>query len=542
MRKVVLGSLLVLGALGVRSAHADPPAWCSTPGLEKDRYRDVDVKEALGDQAMDAVHAIVGLTCFPNDEAKQRAKEVAKAREAWSKKLDLTDKEWGEVGVWGSGQPSSYQDTSDLTNEFGKKYAWSELDPVEQFAGIQNGFPNNGAGNGYSEYGYLTDALGPKLSEAGRLAWILHCSGSGTGAVSSAMCQPDIARLDRKKLAAELRASKATPEYKTKIRFIIYALNDRLAAHATEVKALQAKDPAYKKMFDIAETTRKEWDDLWAKQAALVDLALQMDDARQTSSRKAFEGCEDKVWPAWEAEVAKIPAKRFEGFSTKIEDSWTEPGMGVVLSTPGGYLASTALFTCLTHGASASSKDAIISTLGEVLGAYPGNRGPRQATHLAILNAGLQLDDQSASIDYPGTDFRQKFNGQSARGDFGTVAKVEAGGKGKGAKPKAGADKAVEMVTVTFNKKFEKQEQCANSRRTNRISYIRSDGGISYELDCLKWEIVSIDRTPDPEVVTARSAKGLKPGMNAYIGEDEVIAAWPKGAKAPSIVAGVAVK
>ena len=69
-----------------------------------------------------------------------------------------------------------------------------------------------------------------------------------------------------------------------------------------------------------------------------------------------------------------------------------------------------------THGASASSKDAIISTLGEVLGAYPGNRGPRQATHLAILNAGLQLDDQSASIDYPGTDFRQKFNGQSARG------------------------------------------------------------------------------------------------------------------------------
>lgn len=542
MRTVMWGVVIVSTALGASLAHADAPAWCRTDGIDKSRL-DGDVKQALdpGD-AMRATRAIVKATCFPDDEAKQRAKEVAKAKEAWSKKMDLGDAEWAELAVWGSGEPSSYQDLGDLTNDYGKKYTWSTLDPVEQFAGIQNGFPNNGDGNGASWYTYLADALGPKLTETGRLAYVLQaCIAGKRPEVEWAMCQPDITRLDRKKIMTELRSSKASAAYKTKIRFIVYGLDDKLAAHAKEVNELMAKDPAYTKMFVIAETTRKEWDDVWSKQAALVDLALQMDDGRQTASRKAFDGCEDKVWPAWEAEVSKIPAKRFQGFSTKIEDSWTEPGMGVVLSTPGGYLASTALFTCSTKGdKNPSITDAIINTLGEVLGNYPGNRGPRTATSLAIRNAGLQLDDQSESIDYPSADFRGKFHGQSARGSYGTIAKVQAGGKAK-AKKTDGA-KAEEMVTVTFNKKFEKQSQCAKSRNTNRISYIRSDGGVSYEIDCLKWETVSVDRTPDPAVVKARSAKGLKAGMNAYVGQEEVIAAWPKGAKAPSIVAGAAVK
>lgn len=526
------GLVIVTAALGASSARADVPAWCKTEGVSKGRLQG-DVQTALGTDATTATVAIVKATCFPDDEARQRAREVAKAKDRWSGKLSLGDAEWADLAVWASDGANDVRDFMTIYLPRDVKHAWSPLDPVQQFAAVMNGTDSDDLARAT----YFADALGTKLSETARLAYILRCLHTTVPTpkdVEWAMCAPDIARLDTAKLLAEVKAAKASASAKTKIRFAVYELPAKLAAHDTEVKALLAKDPAYGKLFDIAEATRKQWDGLWRTEADVLSLALAMEDGRQTGSRKAFEGCDDKTWEAWQREVSKLSGSLFESLPTKDDGitAFPTPAMAIVLSTPGGYNASVALYLCAQKGRKNSPpKDAIIASLGEVLSLYPGQRGPRTAAHLAIRNAGLVLDDQNARLRYPSSDLRGWFDGMGARGQLATVAKVEPGGT-------APDGVTGPMVTVTFAKKLEKQEQCAAAKQLNRISYIHSDGSVTYQTLCTRWQTVTVNVTPSPAVVTAYSAKGLRPGMNAYVSYGQVMAAWTKKVKAPVLLAG----
>jgi hypothetical protein len=143
------------------------------------------------------------------------------------------------------------------------------------------------------------------------------------------------------------------------------------------------------------------------------------------------------------------------------------------------------------------------------------------------MNAGLQLDDASEKIDFPRVDYRAKFDGMAARGYFSTVGKLT---------PKG------DKVEVAFKPKFERQEQCASSKSTNRLSMISSSGQIYYESICTSWKAVTVDRSPPPQLVEKRYAEGLKPGMNVMISSPVVMAAWQKGKKSPLLVIGAPVK
>src|SRR4051812_647537 len=389
MKKTVVSSLLLMVA-GAKVAAA-APAWCTAEGVDKQEMRYSNVKDVLAAEPDDALPAIVASLCWPDEEAKDRVKEIEKARAAWTKKLDLQENDWVDVAQYASTSKSGRYGNVPL--DFEKKMAWSTLSPIEQYAGIENGFPNNGNGNSISEYTYLTNALGPKLTETGRLAYIQEACFGKHPVAEWAMCEGDIALLDRKKVNDEIRKDpKARGLDRTKIRLYLYGLDKKLAEHQKEVDSAKSKEAAYAKMFEIAAATRKDWDGIWKTETALIDLALEMDDARQTASRKAMDGCDQKTWPAWKAVVEKIPAKRFEGFQVGEMDSWIGQAMAVVTTTVPGYLASTPLFTC--HKAN-TEKDPVISTLGSTLVYVPGLRGPRTATMWALLNAGLQLDDTS---------------------------------------------------------------------------------------------------------------------------------------------------
>jgi hypothetical protein len=522
MKKMVVGCLLLV-AVGREVAIA-APAWCAAEGVNQHEMRYSSVTDALDPDPSDALPAIVASLCWPDAEAKDRVKEIEKARAAWSKKLDLQEADWTDVAQYASTTKSMRQGSIPVDHE--KKQAWTTLSPIEQFSGIENGFPNNGNGNSISEYTYLTDALGTKLSETGRLAYIQQaCLGYNRSIAEWAMCEPDLALLDRKKIADEIRKdAKAKGLDRMKIRLYLHGLDTRLAEHAKEVEKARAKEAAYAKMFEMAAATRKEWDGIWKSETALLELALTMDDARQTSSRKSLEGCSEKTWAAWKAVVEKIPAKNFEGFSTGIADSWMSPAAAVITTTVPGYLASTALFNC--HRATAE-KDPVISTIGSVMGFVPGLRGPRTSTLWALRNANLQLDDASEQIDFPQIRYDQKYKGSEARGYFATVAKIKVDG-----------DKAI----VSFTPKFEKQEQCSSARRTNRITQIRPDGSLIYESICTQWKSVTVDRSPDAQTVDVRYTAGVKPGMNVNISTGAIFGAWAKGKKSPSVVAGVTVK
>lgn len=516
----VLGTVLSVSMAGARSAEAAPD-WCKGAGEER---VDFSLDRALkGDDVVWAVHDLVGAMCFPDGQAQKQMSELEAQHKLWSQKLEMNDADWADAAAWAASDQSSRYPSSTL-RPVDPKQPWSTMSPVEQYTLLNYEIANHYDGN------YIADALGPKLSEAGRLAYLLTiCMNSNAREVQWAMCQPDLDAFDFKKLVAELRADKKASGY---ARFLIrlaahQLLPEKLKERGPQIAAARAKDPAYAKMFELSSAARKQWEGLWKTEAALLDLALQMDDARVTNSRRALQGCDDKTWAAWKTAVGGIAAKKFGAVERDEYLMQYHTGlMAVVANDPRGYLAAAAHYTC---GAAEEKVDPLIRTVGLTMERWPGHRGPRTSAHTAVLTAGLELDDRAAQIEYPDTHrgwFAQ--SGSSSGGGYGKISAV---------KPRK------DLVQVDFAAKIEKQQQCLESKYTKRITQIRSDGSLVYELLCLKWGTVSVDRRSPTQNVKARYAKGLKPGMGVYIIEDAVIAAWDKpGSNVPSMIGGVPVK
>jgi hypothetical protein len=374
------------------------------------------------------------------------------------------------------------------------------------------------------DWNYFVDALGGKLTETARLAYVEKCIDADE-VVLAAMCQADIDALDRKKIASELRADRSYTGYERMlIRFALDRLGAKLAAHAKEVETWKKKDPAYAKMFDLAVAARKSWETTAGANAQLLDLVLQMDDARATSSKKAFEGCEAKTWAAFKAGMATIPAKEFESLPTdEVPSTFLTGAIGIVGNSFPAYNAAIALYMC--HQGINKKDDLLAQTIGVALQRWPGYRGPRSAAFTAILTAGLELDDTSSKISYP-TLVRVWLQGSSSGGNMGTIAKIKKDG---------------DFATIEFTPKFAKQEQCAQSKSTGRLVQITAGGTFVYGSVCLKYKTVTVNNAPSPAKVPVRYVEALKPGMNVMAGAI-VLAAWNKGTKAPAVVAGAVVK
>jgi hypothetical protein len=399
--------------------------------------------------------------------------------------------------------------------------AWSSLDALDQYQKFDDGNTRD------YDVDYLADALGPKLTETGRLGYLVLCVKSKSP-VQWAMCQADVAAYDAKKVAAEVDADKThSANKKADVKQAAEAMTEKLKEHATKVKAKMAEDPAWAKMFEIATSTQKDWDGIAKNDAALLDLALLMDDARVTKSRRAAEGCDAKTWAAWKDAVGGIPAKKF----ATVHDTDTAESllgaMAVVANDPEGYLAASAHYSC--HAGDEKEKDALLRHIGESLHRWPGFRGPRNAIHTALLTAGLQLDQRDAKIDFPSVS-REWFERNGGWHSWG---------KGVVGKLKPEGDKA----HLEFAKAVAKQWRCLSEKKTNRIHSIRSDGSLDYEIDCLKSAMVNVDVTMMPQTLNTRYTQGLKPGMQVTVIEDVAGVVWPKpGAPAPSMIGGVAVK
>lgn len=492
------------------------PGWCKGEGSEK---TSVDVKDALqADDPRDAITGLVGSLCHPDDEATQQAAALEESRQKWSKRLFMADDDWQDAAEW-SVQMQSTRNSPTFSLGNGNK-AWSQLTPSEQFLLIANDIGQNFDAN------YMTDAFGNKLSEAGRLAFIRWCMGSNNHEAQWAVCQPDIDAFDQKKLGDELHADKKrSGAERMAIRIEADLLKAKLKEHAKSVAEAKERDPAYAKMFELAVSARKQFEAFAAKEQALLDLALTMDDARITNSKKAFDGCDNKTWPALKAAIADIPAKKFAHVHEEPGTAYFETAIAVVANDPAGYLAAGAHYVCKQK----PEPDALVRIIGEVFGHWPGYRGPRNAGITTIMTAGLELDQRDAKPEYPEVN-RGWFdrNSGSNGGGGGIVAKVQPQGQ---------------KVRVEFAKKLVKELHCVSYKTTNRIQQIRSDGTLVYESICLKTQMKSVDYSSMPQNVSTRYSQGLKGGMYAGIIEDVVAVAWPKaGAKAPSIVAGVAVK
>ncbi len=539
--KLAAYTVSIITAFGFATqAAAAPPTWCSAVG---DNRIDTSggIKDAVEDEnPRNALKNLVGRLCKPDSEDNEHMDALEAARQKWSTRLDMTEADWVDVADYatlGQGERMNGEvriNTNGQEVGIGEslKRAWSGFDALDQYAMI--GRDAGASGDLALDHDYLVDAFGLKLTEVGRFAYVRRCvKGSRNGPVQWAMCQGDVAQLDFKKLAAELRANKVyRGADKVRVRIEVDELKPVLAAHAAKIKKLIASDPGYAKLFEVAEATRNEWQGRYKTDAALIELATEMDDARATNSRKAFAGCEDKTWAAWKAAMATIPAKKFEGMHDDRENgvSFVDTAMGPIVSNPGVYLASVALTTCMTVGQDRGAKhDILIRLLGDAMQRWPGFRGPRTATQSAIMATGITLDDRDAKLEYPGVS--RPFGGgggsRSGGGD-GVIGELKPAGK---------------AVTVVFKKQMVKQVQCAQVKYSNRVTQIRPDGTLIYESTCVRNETVIVDKSDRPQTVNPRYLERVKPGMFVSIIEDVVTAARAKpGSATPTMVFGVELK
>jgi hypothetical protein len=496
---------------------ADAPAWCA----KAEGRLDSNSKDAItGKDPRWALYYLVGATCKPDQEAQTLTKELAAARAKWNKKLDMTEQDWADVAEWAS-QDQGSRMNSDIPKP--NKKAWSTLSPVEQYGLIAGDFNDDGPA-------YSADALGAKLTEVGRFGYIRTClkARDDEQPVTWAMCQPDIDAFDRKKFTTELRMDTAVSGYqRMSIRLLMADFDQELKDHAEAVKKLFAKDAGYQTVF---KTAAQGYKDFAKTDAAMIQLAADMDDARITNSRKAFDGCSAKAWPAWKKAVSGIPAKKFANFKREPGDeNEIVQAAGVIAGDPAGYLATVSLYICEGIGGERGKMDYLIKAIGNTASRWPGYRGPRTSAQTAVMANGVTLDDRDAKIDYP--DARHAWmeqNMSSGGGGRGVVASVKVTG-----------DKAV----VTFKKEFEKQEQCTSWKSSNRITQITSSGSLIYESWCTASKSVTVDRSFGPQTVKARYVEGLKPGMVFTNTEDVAGVVYAKnGAKQPVSIASAPLK
>ncbi len=535
---VVTGALALFGA--TRPAVAGP-AWC---GSAKFDANSEDLRQLSSDRAEDVVHAIVTVLCSNSPDIEPHRADVEKARQAWGKKLFMTDADWADTPAWVTGH---HEGKADFSTKSLKDFT-----PIDQYKAIVDGFPGVNGSSGGIDPLYLADAFGAQFSQTGRLALLTRYCFVGENivrvsddATKMAICQGDIDAFDPSKLSEELRAdSQHAGEIKMMLRWRAVMEYPDLVKAWNDAKAKLIKtDEEYKKMFDITAKARDEWQKTTGTNTKLLDLTLQMDSGTVFHSRKLFEGCEDTTQAAMADAIATLPAKAFTDMHDIRDDPFKGFGAKVgplLVSNPKTNLAVIAFVLCNYDRPSGSFLTSYLQTV-------PGQRGPRNASMAALMKADFKFDDLNAGkLHFP------SFGARPYRFSGGAVA--TAGGVVKSVKP--GKDG---QIIVALEKTTMKQNDCVKEHNGSHIESINSSGSVQYELICDKWAIVEHNTTWTDFKISKDYEKVLKPGVvfsstysqNGAVGKREkghgedadVVAIWPsKSAALPSWVLGAKVK
>lgn len=528
MNKLVVGTMAALAVAGAAgTAMAGVPAWCKDASFGADRY---DLKDLSARDPRDVIITFAKATCAPTPEAEAGRAEIEKARQAWSKKLQMTEADWADAVAYAK---SDYR--SERLEYSTKNLA--AFTPIDQYKAFVDGFSRPGGNPAFNDPFYIADAFEHRLTEVGRFGYIQACLDLGGRSVTTipsvtwALCQGDIDRFDPVKFSEQLRSDTAHGgELRMSLRLRLLELPARLKDHAAAIQKLFGQDEAYKKIFDVAAKARAEWATGLGADTKLNDLALAMDTGTLSQSRKAFEGCEDKTSAALAAEIAKIPAKTFAGMKDVRMDPYKGFAAGagpVLVKIPSVSLAAMPYILCHTKSGTADF-------LAAYLQDTPGYRGPRTTALTRIIGEKITLDDMNARLDYPTFNSRPYWRSHGTIGSAGGVV--------------ATAKVTDDVLSVDLEKTLIKRKECIKSHTTNRISRILPDGKIEYEEICDETGWVTHDTTWGTFKIKKEFAPLLKKGVvfSSVGGQDkgaDVVAIWPsKNAEAPSLVLGAAVK
>ena len=530
---VVTGALSVCGAARFASAG---PAWC---GDAKFDANGEDLHRLSSDRKEDAVQAIVTVLCSNNPDIEPHRADVEAARQAWGKKLFMTDADWADTPVWVKGHNEGKIDFSTKNLK--------DFTPIDQYKAITDGFSV-----GRIDPLYLADAFGPQLSQTGRLALLVHycfpsesVANAKADATKMAICQADIDAFDPAKVSEELRGdTQHAGEIKMMLRWRAVMEVPGLLKGWNDAKAKLIKDDdEYKKMFDVTAKARDEWQKTTGTNTKLLDLTLQMESGTLFKSRKLLDGCDDPTQAALADAIATLPAKSFADMHDVRDDPFKGFGSKagpLLVSSSKVNLAVIAYVLCNYDRPAGSFLTSFLQNV-------PGQRGPRNASMGALMKADFKFDDLDAGkLYFPSFGARPySFAGGAVSTAGGVVKSVKPGKEGQ--------------IIVALEKTTMKQNDCVKEHNGPHIESILASGTVQYELICDKWAVVEHDTTWTDFKISKDYEKVLKPGVvftSTYSenqragkrdkdrsGSADVLAIWPsKSAALPSWVLGAKVK
>jgi len=532
MKRIIVTSLVL--CLSRLAAAAGPvPAWCkdATP-------KEPDLKDLSSKEPREVIVGFVNAMCAPTAEVEDHRADIEKARQAWSKRLGMTEADWADAVAYAKTN-DDYSIPVPIVNK-----TFSAASPLDQYAVIR------AAGGGRSDYDtlYATDMFEANLSMVGRYAFLSgtcldqskSVTSTGDGMVGSevtwAICQPDFERVDLAKLLDEVRADTTHDgAAKMKLRIEVYDWPKRVKDHADQVQQMLASDDGKKKLFEAAAGARAAWATSVGKHTRLLELVSTMESAARTKSRKQFDGCAETTATALADAASTLPAKLFAGMHDNPSnhdnpfDVFATKAAPVLGQSAPVNLAAIAYVLCTP-----SSPTSFY--LRQVLYYGPPMRGPRSAALGRLRDEKIELDNVKAVLDFPkpqpyGDGYPKPVTQLASHG--GVVRSVKRAGK---------------LLTVEREKEMVEQEECLKSHYTGRVSRVRDNGSVEYERVCDKSGKVSYNQASTPLTVYPQFEALLKPGVLISITvpsgiEGDVIAVWPnKKAKLPSIVLGGSVK
>ncbi|HEY0191372.1 MAG TPA: hypothetical protein VGC42_09645 [Kofleriaceae bacterium] len=523
-------------SLVLAQAAAAAPVWCkgAQPG-------NADLRDLSSREPREVIKALVAAECAPTAEVESRRGEVERARDAWSKRLGMTEADWADAVAYAQ-TSDDYSIAVDVASK-----TLAAASPLDQYATIMKTQETSSTAPITMDAFYATDMFESSLSEAARFAFLkTSCFDTGkrtvrddAGMIGSeaywAVCQADFDRFDLGKLLGEIHGDATHGgAAKMKLRILAYDFGKQVKEHAAAVGEAWKRDDANKKLFEIAAGARNEWTATLGKETRLLELALAMESATIAQSRKQLDGCGEATQAAVTQAISEIPAKQFAEMADQRGDArgkgvanFAAKAGPVLMARPRVLLAMIPFVLCDT-------KSSLSLYMQSLLDHGAGTRGPRNAALSKLRSTPVTYDNLNAKLTFPqplpfSTHFRLE-GGVEFRGD-------SRGGVVKSTKPEGDHLKvAVEKTTETF-------EDCVQSHQTNHISEWRADGTVRYEQHCDKSGMVTRDNTWQDIHVLSKYGAALRPGAMFSVLDDDVLAVWPsKQAKAPSMVLGAPVK
>jgi hypothetical protein len=525
MNKVFITIVGGVTSLIATGAAAAPPAWCNGAQVEAADLRGLSSKDPR-----EVIKAFVAAECAPGDEALAHRGEIEAARQAWSKRLGMTEADWADAVPYAQTRADSFIQGTLAAKSLGA------ASPLDQVSVIEK------AHESASELDtlYAADMFEPHLSEAGRLAFLrTTCFHDGQPAPVDAygmtgteaiwaICQADLDQIDVARLFDEVRADTTHDgALKMKLRVAAYELPARIKSHAAEVQQMQQRDDATRKLFEIAGAARGAWASGVGKSTRLLELVLAMDSAAVTGSRKQLDGCGEATAAALADAVSAIPASAFAG----MHDVRDNPSGGfatqagpVLAASPAVVLAAIAFVRCAPDGD-------VSAFLKDLAAVAPPSRGPRNTALARIEDARLTYDKVGAKLVFP------QVKPYGASHLDGTLQGRSTGGAIRSVKRNG------DTLTVEHQPLLVKTMDCVRSHKTARVAKVHGDGRVQYEEVCDRSALRTHDNRWVPSEVSAKYAAWLKPGAVFSQSGKDVIAIWPSAsAKVPSMVLGAAVK